>query len=171
MELWDGSKFITAPPDTVYLEHSLFTMSRWEAKYHEAFLTDKPKSRESILDYTTMMIVDEKHIPYNFINRLTDEHVNLIVSYIQNPSTATFINSPNTGRPNRETVTTELIYFWMVQWKIPFEAQHWHINRLLMLVQICGVKNSKPKKENMSSRLSRQAALNAKRRKAMNTSG
>ena len=71
----------------------------------------------------------------------------------------------------REIITSELIYYWMIAFQIPFECQKWHINRLLTLIQVCNIKNQPNKKLNRQQLNDRNRALNAARKKALNTRG
>ena len=105
---------------------------------------------------------------YNF---LTDENIHDVNAYIEAPMTATWFSNSNTGKQNLEQITAELVYYWMIALNIPFECQKWHLNRLLTLIRVCEVKNSPPKKMSKREILSRNAALNAARRKQLNSKG
>lgn len=105
---------------------------------------------------------------YNF---LTDENIRDVNAYIEAPMTATWFSNSNTGKQNREQITAELVYYWMIALNIPFECQKWHLNRLLTLIRVCEIKNSPPKKMSRREILSRNAALNAARRKQLNSKG
>ena len=63
------------------------------------------------------------------------------------------------------------LYNWMISLGIPFECQKWHINRLISLIKVCEFKNTPPKKQSMREIMSRNSALNAARRKKLNTKG
>ena len=86
--------------------------------------------------------------------------------------TATTVNDGESGsKVGGEQVTSELVYYWMVALNIPFECQKWHLNRLIMLIRVCNAKNKPPKKMSKREIMSRNAALNAKRRQKHNTRG
>ncbi|MEY2703284.1 MAG: hypothetical protein RLY43_1923, partial [Bacteroidota bacterium] len=86
-----------------------------------------------------------------------------IQEYIESSQTATTFSKTNKGL-NRETITSEVIYYWLIALNIPFECQKWHINRLLTLINICNIKNAPPKKMSRKELASRNAALNAARK-------
>ena len=171
IEYYDASSesFTIIPKHTLELEHSLVSISKWESKWQKAFLTNKEKSNEEIYDYIRCMVVGEP-CDMMVIKNLTMDSIKAITDYINSPQTATTINQPK-SKPSREVITSELIYYWMIAHNIPFECQNWHLNRLLTLVGVCNVKNEPPKKQNKNDILRRNAALNAARKKSMNTSG
>ena len=68
-------------------------------------------------------------------------------------------------------MTAEVIYFYMISFGIPFECEKWQLNRLLTLIKVCSIKNEPPKKRSRHEIMSRNAALNAARRKKLNTKG
>ena len=99
-------------------------------------------------------------------NNLTDKNIEDINEYIDKPMTATTFTSENKS-PNREIITSELIYYWMFSLNIPMECQKWHLNRLLTLIRVCNIKNQPPKKMSRREIMSRNAQLNAARRKKL----
>lgn len=170
-DLWDPVKeeFVTQPAVTLHLEHSLMSVSKWEAKYHRPFLyrQDK-KSSEEMLDYIRMMTFSPK-VDDSVYYRIAQEQYDQISAYIEDPMTASTVRE--TGSPSREIVTSELIYYWMISLNIPFECQKWHLNRLIMLIRVCSAKNAKPRKMSKGEIRRRNSALNAARRAQLHSRG
>lgn len=171
-ELWDRStrEFITTKGQTLQLEHSLVSLSKWESKWCKPFLTKDRKTVEETIDYIRCMTLTQNVDPYVY-SALTNEHIEQVNKYIEAPMTATWFAEDKNSKPNREQITSELIYYWMIALNIPFECQKWHLNRLLTLVRVCNVKNQPPKKMSKKDLIARNAKLNAERRKLMNTRG
>lgn len=171
-DLWDESKgeFVTSKEQKLVLEHSLVSLSKWESKWCKPFLSKQEKTTEETIDYIRCMTLTQNVDPevYNF---LTDDNIRDVNAYIEAPMTATWFSNSNTGKQNREQITAELVYYWMIALNIPFECQKWHLNRLLTLIRVCEVKNSPPKKMSRRELLNRNAALNAARRKKLNSKG
>lgn len=170
-ELWDEAteRFVYVKEQTITLEHSLVSISKWESKWHVPFFSKDDKTPEMLIDYIRCMNLTQ-HVDPVIFNYLSADNHKAIQNYIEDPRSATTFGEQG-GPPNREIITSELIYFWMVTWRIPFECQRWHINRLLNLIRICGIKNQQPKKMSQREIMSRNAALNAARRKKWNTKG
>jgi len=170
-EGWDEKNeiFVNKKAQNLTLEHSLVSISKWEAKYHKPFLSREEKTSEETIDYIRAMTLTQNVDP-DVYNRLTNENIFQIRDYIDDPMTATTFRNDHSS-PNREIITSELIYYWMVASNIPFECQKWHLNRLLTLIRICSIKNQPQKKMGKNELLSRNAALNAARRKKFNTKG
>lgn len=174
-EQWDESKneFVYSKPQIICLEHSLISLSKWESKWCKPFLSNKAKTTEETLDYVKCMTLTQ-NVGSEVYNRLSNENIDQVKQYIEAPMTATWFSEDKNrkaGPPNREQVTSELIYYWMIALNIPFECQKWHLNRLLTLIRVCNVKNQKPKKMNRRQLLSRNAAINAARRKKFSSKG
>lgn len=172
IEKWDESKevFVPATDQTLQLEHSLISLSKWESKWKKPFLTKNEKTYEETIDYIKCMTLNQNVDPEVY-SRLTNENIQEINAYISDPMTATFFSDDKMPKSNREIVTSELIYYWMIALNIPDRFEKWHLNRLLTLVKVCNVKNQPPKKRSKRELMSRNAALNAARRKRFNTKG
>lgn len=171
-ELWDSEKqeFINTKEQVLQLEHSLVSVSKWEAKWCKTFLSKKDKTYEETIDYIKCMTITQNVNP-DVYNYLTKSNMEQIQAYITAPMTATWFSDENAGTANREQITSELIYYWMIAFNIPFDCQKWHLNRLLTLIRVCNIKNKQPKQMNRREIMSRNAALNAARRKQLNSKG
>lgn len=153
------------------LEHSLVTLSKWESEYEKSFFVDAEKTPEETLAYVKMMC-HTSDVPPKVWDNLSEKNVDDIFAYIRAKKTATwFAENTNHQRPGREVITNELIYFWMISLQIPFECQHWHLNRLLTLIRVCNVKNAPKRKRSKREVDQEQRALNAQRRLQHNSSG
>lgn len=171
-EQWDEVKqeFISTKEQTLKLEHSLVSLSKWESKWCQPFLSKKDKTVEQTIDYIKCMTLTQNVDP-NVYNLLTKDNILKINEYISAPMTATTFHQENRSGGNGEIITSELIYYWMVSLNIPFECQKWHLNRLFTLIKVCSIKNQPPKKMSKKDILSRNASLNAARRKQLNSKG
>lgn len=172
VEKWDEIKeeFVYTKAQTLQLEHSLVSLSKWESKWQKAFLSRRDKTYEETIDYIRCMTITQNVDPKVYY-RLTDEHFELINEYISAPMTAVYFPEDKSEKHSRETVTAELIYYWMISLNIPFECQKWHLNRLLTLIKVCNIKNHPPKRRSRKEIMKQNAALNMARRKQFNTKG
>lgn len=163
-ERFDSVKgeFIPAPTQTLQLEHSLVSLSKWESKWCKPFLTKDEKTVEETIDYIRCMTLT-RNVKPDIYNKLTLDNLIEINNYINAPMTATYISDKGDKRPSREKVTSELIYYWLIAFNIPFECQKWHINRLLMLIRVCELKTSPPKKRSTNEIAASFAEINEKR--------
>ena len=172
IELWDENKeeFINTKEQTLQLEHSLVSLSKWESKWNKPFLSKDTKTEEEELDYIKCMTITQNVDPnvYKFMPLNVREEIK---EYINAPMTATWFSEDKNTKSSSEQITSELIYYWMVAQNIPFECEKWHLNRLITLIKICNIKSQPPKKMGKKAIMSRNAALNAARRKQLNTKG
>ena len=165
-ERWDEDKeeYVYTKERTLRLEHSLVSLSKWESKWCKAFLSKKDKTHEETIDYIKCMTVTPNVEPEVY-ECLTPKNIDEIYEYINAPMTATVINEVGGGgKSNKDTVTSELIYYWMISLQIPPEYDKWHLNKLITLIRVVSVKNAPPKKMSSSERIRQNAALNASRR-------
>ena len=171
-EQWDevNQEFITSNRQILRLEHSLVSLSKWESKWKKPFLSNKEKTYEETIDYIKCMTLTQ-NVNDTVSNLLDKDNIEKINKYIGDPMTATTFKEDPNKKSGREIITSELIYYWMISLNIPFECQKWHLNRLLTLIKVCGIKNQPPKKMSKKDVMSRNAALNAARRKQMNSRG
>lgn len=174
IEMWDEANnvFVNAKEQTLQLEHSLLSLSKWESKWNKSFLSRTDKTEEEVMDYIRCMTLTQNVSP-DVYSRLTEKNIAAIKAYIEAPMTATTFSKEENSKTGmgREVVTSELIYYWMVSLNIPFECQKWHLNRLITLVRVCNVMNTPPKKRSKGDLMRRNAALNAARKQRLNTRG
>lgn len=162
--------FIAQSTVVLRLEHSLASLSKWESRWKIPFLSSEVKTSEQTLSYVLEMILPGDYSE-NVLNNLTDQHFAQINDYIADTMTATWVTEePQTGP--HEIITSELIYYWMIALGIPFECEHWHLNRLFMLIKVCNIKNGAGKKKTSTANsASRRRALNDQRRRELGTKG
>ena len=155
------------------LEHSLLSLSKWEAKWKKPFLEDQPsRTDEEFLDYVRCMTINQGVDPITYYN-LTARHIKEIQDYIADPMTATTIKRRQTKRPGgaKKIVTSEQIYSWMIHYGIPFECQKWHLNRLMMLIEVCAVEEGGSQKMSKVDIMRENASINAMRKAKRKSKG
>ena len=166
----ETSQFVSVKERTIDLEHSLVSLSKWESKWCKPFLAKDYKTDEETRDYIRCMTINTQ--PSTDVYRaLTNTQIKEIAAYIDAPMTATTFSKAQLAGSNREIITSELIYYWLIAQQIPFECQKWHLNRLLTLIRVCSIKNSPPKKMSRQSIQMRNKELNEQRRKQINSKG
>ena len=154
--------FTEIKPTVIQLEHSLLAISKWESKWKKPFMSTKQKTDEEFRDYVRCMTIN-RNVDPNVYYRLTASDYRKIDDYIHDPMTATVFRNTKKDRPSSKVVTSEQIYFWMCQAQIPFEAEKWHLNRLMTLIRIYSVENN-PKKMSKNDIYKDNKALNAARK-------
>lgn len=167
------NEFITLKEDiTICLEHSLVSISKWESKWQKPFLSNNKKTQEELIDYIRCMTVSQ-NVPNEVYYLLTDKNFKAVNEYIQSPMTATtFTDNKQNSNPHRrnEVLTSEIIYYWMITFQIPWECQKWHLNRLMTLIKVCSIKND-PKKMSKKETMANNRAINEARRNKFHTKG
>lgn len=163
-------KFIETGSYTLLLEHSLASLSKWEAKWERPFLGREPKTQEQTLDYIRQMCLTPD-VPPEVFSALKAEDYRAIDRHINAKMTATWFSEQPTAGRGGEVITAEIIYYWMVSLNIPFECDQWHLNKLLTLIKVCNEKNAPKKKMSRAEIARRNSALNAARQKQLGTTG
>ena len=166
----DTQEFLIIPGTTLKLEHSLLSVSKWESKWKKSFLNAKDMSGKEFISYIKCMTIGTLPAS-NIYDNIDYRTLKTIKDYIDDPMTATTFGNMAQKKPSREIITSELIYYWMIEYGIPFECEKWHLNRLLTLIRVCGVKSSSGKNMSKKDIMKQNAQLNAARRKALGTKG
>lgn len=155
-EYYDSEKqmFIYTKPLKVRMEHSLISVTKWEGIWEKPFLpvpnrTEGMSGREEELSYIRCMIIGEvdEHVPIV----IRQNHSTTLSSYIEKKHSATTIYRRVQERRRPQVITAELVYYWMIKFRIPFECERWHFNRLLMLIDVCNIKESEGTKRGKMS--------------------
>lgn len=174
LEQWDEQKqeFTSTKEQSLTLEHSLVSLSKWESKWCKPFLSKDEKTFDETIDYVRCMTLTQ-NVNSEIYHYLTTKNIQEINDYIDSPMTATTFYSPGNKKngTSREKITSELIYYWMISLNIPFECQKWHLNKLLTLISVCDLKNQPAKKRSKKEILSSNAELNRQRKEQLKTRG
>lgn len=155
--------FVTIEPFMIKMEHSLESISKWESRWKKPFLSETPHTESEAIDYIVCMNLSPE-VPESAIRELPISILIRVADYIKEPVTATTIQhyKESTGS---ETVTAEIIYYWMTAMSIPFECDKWPFDKLMKLIDVCSIKNSENQKMTKADSIARQRKLMAQRRK------
>lgn len=165
----ETNEFVDTDVFILELEHSLVSLSKWEAIFEKPFLKEDKKSPEEVLAYIKAMTLTPNVPPEVFLH-LSNENIDDINKHLGAKMTATWFND-NLESRSREVVTSELIYYWMIALSIPVEFQTWHLNRLLTLIRVCNKKNAPARKMSKAERAAEIRDLNARRRAELGSRG
>lgn len=172
-ELYDeeSSTFRTENSVEIELEHSLVSLSKWESHFEKPFLATTDKTNDEVLWYIHAMILTPGITP-DIVQLLSSAQFMQINRYINAKMTATWFLEQKNQPPNREVVTAEIVYYWMISLNIPLECETWHFNKLMTLIKVCNEKNNPNKKKMSQADIARRnRELNAQRRAAAGTTG
>jgi len=151
-------------------EHSLLSLSKWESRTKKPFMTNEHKSHEQLIEYFQDMLVSPED-GRDLVFLLQPEELDSIREYMNSNQSASTV--PETKKEyNPEVITSELIYYWLVGLRIPFNpVETWHLSRVMMLVQITSYKQQPPKKQKSADVMKDWARINEERLKKYGTTG
>lgn len=164
-DYWDpvNETFIAINSQTLVLEHSLVSVSKWEAKWKKPFISNEKMTVEELKDYIRCMTINNVNsVVYDV---LTPQQLNEIEKYIEDPMSATkfFSINPNEALPGKSKITSEEIYYTMISLGIPIELEKWHLNRLMTLIRVFTVKDGNSKKMSRRENGQWQRSMNEQR--------
>lgn len=170
-ELYDEKTncFTSLKGRTIQLEHSLISISRWEAEWEKPFLSEKDKTYPETLSYIRCMTITPNVDPALY-KQFGKKEFGMVDKYIHRKMTATTVKHRKKSS-RREIMTSEVIYYQMILYGIPFECEKWHLNRLLMLLDVCSAKGGTQEKMPLREQLAQQRLINEQRLKQYNTRG
>lgn len=161
--------FVKIPGQHLRLEHSLVAITKWESKWHEAFLSGRDKTAEQTFDYIRCMSLDPLVTPL-IVYSISSSQLDKIFEYINEAMTASWV-ADTQSKKNSGVITSEVVYSMMFELGIPMECENWHLNRLIMQIKV-GAERQKPQKK-MSKQeiIARNRRLNEERRRKWHTNG
>lgn len=164
--------FLNTKSGDLMLEHSLLSLSKWEAKWKKPFLDGTLQRTDmEFLDYIRCMTINQG-VDQMVYYSLTPDLIDQIRKYVEDPMTATTITRRQNKSPKtKKKITSEVIYSLMIRYGIPFECQKWHLNRLMTLIEVCGVESGGQGKMSKAEIMKENAAINAMRKAKHNTRG
>lgn len=169
-EMYDSKTqmFSDEPEITFEVEHSLVSLSKWEALTNKAFLGPAEKTTDEVYLYIQCMVLGDAEVPMSSIRRIPRAEFEKIHAYIDKSQTASWF-SEIPGQPqrrNREIPTAELIYHWMIAMAVPVEKfETWHLGRLFVQLKMINEKNKKPTKMTKAEVMAKHRATMEKNRK------
>ena len=116
-------------------------------------------------------MITTPNVDPSILQRLSDDNLDAIGNYINDPMTATIVTRSKKPGGKKEVITSELLYYYMTAFNIPVEFQKWHLNRLMTLIEVCDAKQDTGKPMSKEEIANRNAALNAERRKKFGSKG
>ena len=169
-------QFIEVKAKRIVLEHSLFTISKWEMIWNKCFLKHLEKlNSEEISSYIKCMVIEPEELTDDDVTYLLSKakYHSKIVEYLNRKMTATFIRElPGQRRPDTEAKTSELFYYYLIKLQAPVEIiEHWHISRLITLLSVFNAKDDTKHKRNVREMMADNDAINEARKQKLGTKG
>lgn len=165
-------EFVVLESLPLEFEHSLVALSKWESKWEKPFLTNDDKTPDEIISYFECMCLTAEVTP-ELLNKLDEKQIKQILAYMNTKRSATTFRGVEKPPAVSEITTSELFYYWMTALGIDWQAQEWHLNRLINLIRVCDLKNKPQNEQRPVTRddLAARRDLNEQRRRELGTSG
>lgn len=167
----ETGEFLTVGPYYLELEHSLKSISKWEAKTHKSFFEEKEMTPDEFREYIRCMTLNRISDPAAY-EYLRPRDYRRIGEYMTDSMSAKTFRPRKKARGPHVIMTSETIYSLMIVYGIPFECDKWHFNRLSALIKTCELNGmGEGSTMNYSERQRFYNELNDQRRKMLNTKG
>lgn len=168
--------YVNVEETHLQLEHSLISLHKWEQKWHKPYFGSEEKTYEELADYVRCMTLNPKNVDPKLYENIQPREMDKISEYIKDPMTATWFNDYSTigaQKSPEETVTAEIIYYWMISLNVPMEYRKWHLNTLMTLIKVISIKNTPDDKKKMDPLTAARwrNKLNEERKKMYNSTG
>lgn len=169
----DTNKFIFDEFE-LRMEHSLASLSKWEAKFEKVFLNTKEMTSEETIYYIQECMTLSDDIPDGVFSKFSKENFEAVREYINSKQSATWFNEqkqlPRGPRTN-QSISAAVIAGWMVALNIPYEMRYVHLNELFNTIRVVNDQTKPKKKMSRQDAARQQTALNNRRRAEMGTAG
>ena len=159
---------VTHPGGTLLFEHSLKSISKWESKFCKPYLhMDKFTTEEAIYYINCMLVKKAPQILVDYFMMNMPDELGHLWEYVNKSQTATwFKDQEGSSRHPNDIITSERLYYWMSALQINWEAQYWHISRLLAVIRVGQEENKPKKKMKQKDVMAQHTSLNKARRAA-----
>jgi hypothetical protein len=154
-------------------EHSLLSLSKWEAKTNKAFLGSAQKTNDEMLDYYRLMLTSAEQDP-DLVYSLSPVQMDELTRYMNASPGPTQPPAPDPDQPRftGEVATADIIYMRMTLLKIPWiPAETWHLNRLMLQIALVADAQKPPKKEKSSGLLQKWSDINERNKRFFGSNG
>lgn len=147
-QITDSFDVIDCPGFTLKIEHSLLSISKWESVFKKPYLEQKEFTVDEFTYYVRCMVLNADELPEGWVNQLTMDAAKEIQAFLEDKPSATVIKRKD-DKPtkNKRFTTSELIYAYMAEARIPYSAETWNIYRLLNVLEIISIDSNPDKKK------------------------
>lgn len=161
---------------TVELEHNLISLSKWESVFKRPYLKNQELKAEERLFYYQCMVLNDVNITELLEANQNDpksitQFIEMIDSYINSSLTGTTILQTKASDGNTMVYTSEVLYAMLAITGLDISAEHWHISRLIMTLNVIGELKAEKKKMPQREIIEQRASLNEERRRKYQSKG
>ena len=148
------------------MEHSLIALSKWESQFQKPYIGNEQLSVAERIYYYECMVLNGVKPEWDL---LEEKHITLMENYMNNPMTATVIQKDGGG--DGSYITSELLYAYMAIAGLDKTCEEWHLNRLIMTLNVISELQAEKKPMPEREIMNRQAQLNEERKRKLNSKG